>query len=247
MSKNKLTKFAEMEAFPNVFQCSAQQLQQEGMRYPMRGKWNEKFFGNSNPIILELGCGRGEYSVAMAEMFADKNFIGVDIKGARMWAGAKRGLENGLKNVAFLRTNIEMLGYFFAENEVSEIWLTFPDPQMKKTTKRLTSIRFLEIYSRFMVDGGLIHLKTDSNFMFSYTRAMIEKNQFLPHCTIDNIYSAEHNFPLLNIKTYYEQQWLARGIDIKYLNFALPRKAVYSEPEIEIEKDTYRSFGRNLI
>jgi tRNA (guanine-N7-)-methyltransferase len=245
MSKNKLAKFAEMETFPNVFQCSAEQLRQREMQYEMRGQWKQQFFANDNPIVLELGCGKGEYSVNMAEMFPQKNFIGVDIKGARMWTGAKLSVEKGLKNVAFLRTDIEMLSYFFAQNEVSEIWLTFPDPQMKKAGKRLTSSKFLDIYKKFLKTDGIIHLKTDSNFMYAYTLAIATENNLpLLYSTAD-LYASKVENPLLNIKTYYECQWLGRGISIKYLSFKLKYLSRFGEPEIEIEKDSYRSFNRN--
>lgn len=245
MSKNKLTKFAEMEAFPNVFQCSAQQLQQEGMRYPMRGKWNEKFFGNSNPIILELGCGRGEYTVQLAEKNPHINYIGVDIKGARIWTGAKKSIDANLKNVAFIRTDIEMINHFFAENEVNEIWFTFPDPQMKKVNKRLTSTNFLRLYQQFLVANGLLHLKTDSNFMFSYTCALVDVNNFPVVFSTNNLYANKLQNEILDIKTFYEKQWISRGISIKYINFRLIPCETYLEPDIEIEKDDYRSFGRN--
>ncbi len=146
MGKNKLAKFADMESFPHVFQLSSHALR-EGFEFDMKGKWNKVFFKNDNPILLELGCGKGEYSVGLAELFPNKNFIGVDIKGARLWTGAKDSFDKKMTNVAFLRTNIEMIQHFFGENEVSEIWLTFPDPQMKKVTKRLTATNLYEIVS----------------------------------------------------------------------------------------------------
>ena len=149
MGKNKLAKFSEMETFPHVFQYTYSALQNSEERFPLKGEWH-KFFKNDNPIVLELGCGRGEYTVALAQLFPEKNFIGVDIKGSRMWAGAKESHLKGLKNVAFIRTNIEIISEFFATDEVSEIWLTFPDPQMKKVRKRLTSTRFMELYQQFV-------------------------------------------------------------------------------------------------
>ena len=144
----------------------------------MKGNWAKHFFHNENPVILELGCGKGEYTVQLAEKYPEINFIGVDIKGARMYNGAKQALEKGLKNVAFLRTNIEIINRFFGENEVAEIWLTFPDPQMKKTRKRLTSTFFLENYRQFLKPDGIIHLKTDSNFQFTYTSELVHLNEF---------------------------------------------------------------------
>ena len=174
MGKNKLEKFADMASYPHVFEYPYSAV--DNVPFEMKGNWHQQFFKNDNPIVLELGCGRGEYTVGLGRMFPDKNFIGVDIKGARMWTGATESLQSGMKNVAFLRTNIEIIDRFFAPGEVSEIWLTFSDPQMKKATKRLTSTYFMERYRKFLKDGGTIHVKTDSNFMFTYTKYMIEKN-----------------------------------------------------------------------
>lgn len=246
MGKNKLAKFAEMNTFPHVFQRSAKEIQ-SGEGFPLKGQWKELFFGNNHPIVLELGCGKGEYTLEMAAMFPNVNTIGVDIKGARMWTGAKASLLKGLKNTAFIRTNIECLPYFFAPNEVDEIWLTFPDPQMKKRTKRLTATNFLMQYQTFVAENGLIHLKTDSSFLFTYTSAMIEYNQLPLVQSTDDLYATQNISPLLNVKTFYEKQWLSRGITIKYLSFQLPHKNDFTEPEVEIEKDTYRSFGRQRV
>ena len=211
----------------------------------MKGHWNESFFHNDRPIVLELGCGRGEYTVGLGRLFPEKNFIGVDIKGARMWSGAKESAEAGMTNVAFLRTNIEIIDRFFAPGEVSEIWLTFSDPQMKKATKRLTSTYFMERYRRFLVDNGLIHLKTDSNFMFTYTRYMVEHNHLPVEVITDDLYHSGMADEILSIRTYYEQQWLDRGLNIKYLRFRLPHQVLLSEPEVEIELDEYRSYNRS--
>ena len=174
MGKNKLEKFADMARYPHVFEYPYSAV--DNVPFDMKGNWHQQFFKNDNPIVLELGCGRGEYTVGLGRMFPDKNFIGVDIKGARMWTGATESLEAGMKNVAFLRTNIEIIDRFFAPGEVSEIWLTFSDPQMKKATKRLTSTFFMERYRRFLKDGGTIHVKTDSNFMFTYTKYIDRKS-----------------------------------------------------------------------
>jgi len=246
VGKNKLAKFAEMEGFSHVFQVSSHAVR-EGLSFEMKGKWNELFFKNNNPIVLELGCGKGEYSLGLAQFYPDKNFIGVDIKGARLWTGAKESFQKGLNNVAFVRTDIEMIHHFFGNNEVSEIWLTFPDPQMKKVTKRLTSTNFMKLYQQFVKENGLIHLKTDSNFMFSYTCEMVKSNHYPIIYSTDNLYSSELTDPILGIKTYYEQQWLSRGISIKYIQFMLKNTDNFIEPDIEIEHDTYRSFGRNNI
>ena len=195
--------------------------------------------------MLELGCGRGEYTVGLGRLFSEKNFIGVDIKGARMWTGATESLREGLNNVAFLRTNIEIIDRFFGENEVSEIWLTFSDPQMKKPTKRLSSSFFLERYRRFLKDGGLVHLKTDSNFLYTYTRLLIEENQLPVLVQTDDLYHSGQADEILSIQTYYEQQWLDRGMNIKYIKFALPKEGTLREPDVEIEMDDYRSYNRS--
>ena len=235
-----------MEEFPHVFQVSSHAIR-SATSFEMKGKWNELFFNNNNQIVLELGCGKGEYTVGLAQLFPDKNFIGVDIKGARLWTGAKESLLKGLKNVAFLRTDIEMIHHFFAENEVSEIWLTFPDPQMKKVTKRLTATNFIKSYQQFVKDNGLIHLKTDSNFMFTYTCEMVKANQYPIVFLTENLYASDFKDSILEIKTYYEQQWLSRGISIKYIQFLLEKRVDFIEPNVEIEHDTYRSFGRNNV
>lgn len=243
MSKGKLAKFADMAAFPHVFEYPFSVVDE--VPFEMRGAWNERFFKNNHPIVLELGCGRGEYTVGLGRLFPGKNFIGVDIKGARMWSGAKESAETGMTNVAFLRTNIEIIDRFFAPGEVSEIWLTFSDPQMKKATKRLTSTYFMERYRRFLVDNGLIHLKTDSNFMFTYTRYMVEHNHLPVEVLTDDLYHSGLADEILSIRTYYEQQWLDRGLNIKYLRFRLPYEGELSEPEVEIELDEYRSYNHS--
>ena len=165
-----------MASYPHVFEYPYSVVDE--VPFDMKGRWHEDFFRNDHPIVLELGCGRGEYTVGLARLYPDKNFIGVDIKGARMWTGATEALREGLSNVAFLRTNIEIIDRFFAEGEVAEIWLTFSDPQMKKVTKRLTSTFFMTRYRRFLQDRGRIHLKTDSNFLFTYTEYMVERDVY---------------------------------------------------------------------
>ena len=250
MGKNKLKKFADMEVFPHVFQTTTKEVM-DGVVFPLKGVWKSEFFHNDNPIVLELGCGKGEYTVGQAMRNPNKNYIGIDIKGARMWTGAKLSQENNLSNVAFVRTDIHHLTHFFAANEVDEIWITFPDPQMKKCRKRLTSTLFLNTYRQVMKDMGVIHLKTDSNFMYTYTLAMAEHNNLPVIYNIQNIdvYLEESTgtelSTILNIRTYYEQQWRDRGITIKYIAFSVPQESVLTEPEIEIELDTYRSYNRS--
>ena len=243
MSKGKLAKFADMAGYPHVFEYPFSVMDE--VPFDMKGHWHEQFFHNDHPIVLELGCGRGEYTIGLGRLFPDKNFIGVDIKGARMWSGATESLRDGMKNVAFLRTNIEIIDRFFAPGEVSEIWLTFSDPQMKKVTKRLTSTYFMERYRKFLVDSGLIHLKTDSNFMFTYTKYMVEHNALPVEFATEDLYHSGLVDDILSIRTYYDQQWLDRGLNIKYLKFRLPHAAILTEPEVEIELDDYRSYNRS--
>ena len=247
MSKGKLEKFADMATYANVFQYPFSVV--EHVPFDMKGHWHEDYFGNQNPIVLELGCGKGEYAVELARNYPDKNFIGVDIKGARMWTGATQALKEGLKNVAFLRTNIEIIDRFFAADEVQEIWLTFSDPQMKNPRKRLTSTYFMERYRRFLVDNGTIHLKTDSNFLFTYTTYMVEKNQLPVDFRTDDLYndalSTQNVEPAtLAVQTYYEQMWLQRGLNIRYMRWHLPHSTSLEEPDVEIELDEYRSYHR---
>ncbi|UKK51620.1 tRNA (guanosine(46)-N7)-methyltransferase TrmB [Prevotella sp. E13-17] len=245
MSKGKLAKFADMETYENVFQYPYSVVDE--VPFEMRGRWREDYFHNDNPIVLELGCGKGEYAVELAKLYPNKNFIGVDIKGARMWTGATRALKEGQKNVAFLRTNIEIIDRFFAPNEVQEIWLTFSDPQMKNPRKRLTSTYFMERYRRFLIDKGIIHLKTDSNFLFTYTGYMIDKNQLPVIVKTEDLYHDNQidDKELLSIQTYYESMWLARGLNIRYVKFQLPHDGQLFEPDVEIPLDDYRSYHRS--
>ena len=247
MSKGKLAKFADMETYENVFQYPFSVV--EHVPFEMKGHWHEQYFHNDHPIVLELGCGKGEYTVGLAKRYPDMNFIGVDIKGARMWTGATQAIQEGLKNVAFLRTNIEVIDRFFSPGEVQEIWLTFSDPQMKNPRKRLTSTYFMNRYRHFLIDGGIIHLKTDSNFLFTYTTYMVEKNHLPLDFRTENLYGSTHSDPVAakaaSIQTYYEQMWIDRGLDIRYMLFHLPHKGELVEPDIEIPLDDYRSYRRD--
>ncbi len=247
MSKGKLAKFADMETYENVFQYPYSVV--EHVPFEMQGHWHEQYFHNNNPIVLELGCGKGEYTVGLAKRYPHMNFIGVDIKGARMWTGATQAIKEGMKNVAFLRTNIEIIDRFFAPDEVTEIWLTFSDPQMKNPRKRLTSTFFMNRYRRFLIDKGIIHLKTDSNFLFTYTTYMVEKNHLPLVLRTNDLYSensenSEYS-EAASIQTYYEQMWIDRGLDIKYIKFHLPHEGELVEPDIEIPLDNYRSYRRD--
>ena len=242
-----MAKFADMASYPHVFEYPHSVAEQ--VPFEMKGHWRKQFFKNDNPIVLELGCGRGEYTVGLGRMCADKNFIGIDIKGARMWTGATDSLREGMTNVAFLRTNIEIIDRFFAPGEVDEIWITFPDPQMKKVTKRLTSTAFLQRYASFLKPDGIVHLKTDSNFLYTYTDALVKVNNLPVEVNNTDIYGSSEEFRMqnseLNIRTYYEQQWLDRGLTIKYIKFHLPQGVTLQEPDIEIELDDYRSYNRS--
>lgn len=223
MGKNKAARFRENKILPNVVQPTREEAISN---FEHKGKWNE-FFGNDNPIVLELGCGKGEYSVGLAKSFPDKNFIGVDIKGARFWFGAKEAIEGDLKNVAFLRTQIELIDNLFAEKEVSEIWITFPDPQIKyrRTKHRLTNPEFLAMYRRILKPDGVMHLKTDSEYLHGYTLGLL---QGLGHKILTahhDIYGApeyQPDTPLLrDIRTYYEDLFSAKGKTITYIKFQL--------------------------
>ena len=221
-SKNKLKRFSENETFTNVFQPTREEV--VGNEFPLKGKWNSDFFKNDNPIVLELGCGKGEYSVGLAERFPEKNFIGIDIKGARFWRGAKTAVESGMNNVAFVRTQIELINHIFAENEVSEIWITFPDPQIKykRTKHRMTNAEFLERYKKILKPNGLMHLKTDSEFMHGYTLGLLHG---LGHEVIyanHNIYKNEGApAEVTGIQTFYESQYLEVNKPITYIKFRI--------------------------
>ncbi len=228
MGKKKLLRFKEILEFDNVVQAATDLV--AGRKHEYYGKWAEKFFGNHSPLVLELGCGKGEYTTGLAEMNPAINFIGVDIKGSRMWKGAKYAFDNNLTNVAFLRTRVEFISLFFAMDEVSEIWLTFPDPQIKKARKRLTSSLFLNRYRRFLKSGGLVHLKTDSRGLYDYTLSVIRSNKLELLEAETDIYSSGRVSDTLSIKTYYEQQFLETGKPITYLKFRIDSGNEIHEP-----------------
>jgi tRNA (guanine-N7-)-methyltransferase len=227
-SRNKLQKFAENLGFPNVFEnfdpTTNLLLGQNGETIAGGPGWDDLYFANNKPVILELACGRGEYCIGLATMYPERNFIGVDVKGARIWKGAKYAIDNNIQNIAFLRTRIENIGSFFQPGEVSEIWITFPDPFLKnsKSNRRLTSLSFLSKYETILKPGGIIHLKTDSPELYEFTLEVInsQKNIDLIYFNSD-IYSAPLQFPELEIKTYYENQHLSEGRKIKYIRFSV--------------------------
>lgn len=220
MGKNKIRKFTELNSFSIVFQPGLDEIIRGSFR--LKRKWHQEYFRNDNPLILELGCGKGEYTVSLAENYPMKNFIGVDIKGARIWTGARYATDHDLKNVAFIRTRIEFIGSFFGRNEIDEIWLTFPDPQLKRKRhrKRLTAPAFLDIYRHFLKEDGIIHLKTDNRELFQYTKDLADRNNFKIHSITENLYASEISGAAREIKTYYENQYLDKGMNIFYLLFS---------------------------
>ena len=217
MGHHKLERFAENETFPNLMQVGFEQLEHEG--FALRGRWHEHF-GNAHPITLELGCGKGDYTLALARIHPDRNYIGVDIKGARLWRGAKTALEEPLPNVAFIRTRIELIDRFFAPDEVDEIWVTFCDPQPKKPNKRLTSPRFLATYARFLADGSTMHLKTDSQELYAYTiDEVLRPAGTEPDVATDDLYRSDYDGEAKVTQTFYERMFLAEGKPITYLKW----------------------------
>ena len=221
-SKNKLKRFRENDTFSNVFQPTREEV--VGNEFPLKGKWNSEFFKNDNPIVVELGCGKGEYSVGLAERFPDKNFVGIDIKGARFWRGAKTATDTDLNNVAFVRTQIEIIDGIFAEHEVSEFWITFPDPQIKykRNKHRMTNTEFLQLYKRILKPDGIMNLKTDSEFMHGYTLGLLhgEGHEVLyaNHDVYKNEGSPEE---VTAIQTFYENQYLKVNKAITYIKFKI--------------------------
>lgn len=221
-SKNKLKRFKENETFGNVFQPTREEV--TGGTFSLKGKWSQDFFKNDHPIVVELGCGKGEYSVGLAEKYPNKNFIGIDIKGARFWRGAKTAVDGQLHNVGFVRTQIELIDGIFAENEVSEIWITFPDPQIKykRTKHRMTNPDFLKLYKKILKPDGTVNLKTDSEFMHGYTLGLL---QGLGHEILysnHNIYKNEGSpDEVVGIQTFYEKQYLEINKAITYIRFKI--------------------------
>jgi len=214
VGKDKLRRFAEVETFSNVVQLDAGK--------PFKGQWAKEFFKNDNPVVLELACGKGEYTVNLAVMFPEKNFIGIDYKGNRIWRGAKTALEDGVINVGFLRIQIETLLDYFAPGEIDEIWITFPDPQpqLSREKKRLTSARFLEMYKTVLKPGGFVNLKTDNDDLHAYTAEKIAETGLNLHVKTEDLYKSEYADEVLNIKTYYEKKYLKDNKNINYLKFS---------------------------
>ncbi len=224
MGKRKQAQFAENKTFPHVIEPAYQDILDK--KHKLYGKWGTQFFDKNQPLVLELGCGKGEYAVGLGRAYPNKNFLGIDIKGNRIWRGAKTVHEEGLKNVGFLRSRVDFVDRFFAPHEVSEIWLTFSDPQPKKPSKRLSSDRYLAYYKEFLKPGGLIHLKTDNRLLFNSTLQQVKKHQATLHFHSYDIYGQwdsipDETKPLLEIETYYEQLFKSKGFRINYLCFSL--------------------------
>jgi tRNA (guanine-N7-)-methyltransferase len=229
MAQKKLQRFAEIATFPNVLQ------------YPegMQGQWNI-FFKNNNPITLELACGKGEYTVSLATLYPQRNFIGVDLKGNRMWVGAKKALEEQVKNAAFLRTHIDKIAQYFYKAEVDEIWITFPDPHLRtsRAKKRLTHPQYLRLYNKILKDGGLIHLKTDSPDLYEFTKTVIRLYSLSIAKDIADVHKDENVSPELQIKTYYESLDIAQSKKVFYLCFTLPKQIKQDDEELKSQLKT---------
>ena len=226
MGKNKLKKFAAVKEWDHFFEPTMDDIKQSS--FELKGKWNQEFFKNDNPIVLELGCGKGEYSVGLGKRMPNKNFIGIDIKGARMYIGAQEAAQNEMENIAFLRTKIDFIESFFGENEVDEIWLTFSDPQPKKPRKRLTSELFINRYRSFLKPGGKINLKTDNTELYEWTLEEVEAHGYQLETSNGNIYESgylnkipEEQADILSIRTHYEQLFSDKGEKIKYCRFTV--------------------------
>jgi tRNA (guanine-N7-)-methyltransferase len=230
MGKNKIARFKENETFALLHQPVFKDLLIGD--FALKGKWHKEFFKNSNPIVLELGCGRGEYTVELARKFPEKNFIGVDIKGARLWRGAKTATEEGMKNVAFVRTQVDVVTSLFAPNEVSEVWITFPDPQPTKARKRLCAPMFLNRYAKILTTNGVVHLKTDSQMLHEYAKAVLAKNGLTYTIANNDIHAnGASKGSVLEIQTAYEKIFVDRGYPITYMQFTLPQNVTLAEPD----------------
>ncbi len=225
---NKLERFAQIKTFPNVFEPDGKELLTTD--YKLKGKWSKEYFKNDNPITLELGCGKGEYTVGLASKYPERNFIGIDIKGARMWKGAKFALENKLSNIAFIRLRIEFIERIFSRDEVSEIWITFPDPFPKMPSNRLTSSNFMNRYRKTLIADGKVHLKTDSRQLHEYTLAILKENNIIPEIATKDLYTPGQELDeILTLKTFYEQMFLKEGKPITYLRFSMDREKDFLE------------------
>jgi tRNA (guanine-N7-)-methyltransferase len=233
VGKNKLARWAEMKSFNNVIEPPTGD--SYGKDHPLKGNWNKIIFKNKHPIVAELGCGKGEYTVGLATRFPKKNFVGIDIKGARIWRGAKTAYESGIKNVTFLRTRIEFINSFFAEDEIDEIWITFPDPHPKRrdAQKRLTSPYFLNSYRSFLNNNGIVHLKTDNRELYNYTSGLVKYNELEIMVSTNDLYSGKSENDLLSIRTHYENIFLKQGMKINYISFRLDKNKNVSEPAKE--------------
>lgn len=259
MGKDKLRKFRENETFKCMIQPATSEVL--GCDHPLKGSWGRDFFGNDNPIVLELGCGKGDYTIDLAERNPSCNYIGVDIKGARLWKGAKYAEEHGLSNVAFLRTRIEFIESLFAENEVSEVWITFADPQIGREKKRLTAPLFMNRYRNFLKPGGIVHLKTDSRYLHEYSLAMAQQNDLKILAAGTDIYGEDRERlysselssvsgrdavdALFEVQTFYESQYLAQGFPITYLAFLADHDGPYISPEWE--EDLWKDEGHHFV
>ncbi|MEA2042319.1 MAG: tRNA (guanosine(46)-N7)-methyltransferase TrmB [Bacteroidota bacterium] len=228
MSKNKLAKFAENETFDHLFQPRPHTMLKDD--FFLKGKWRKEYFKNNNPIVLEVGCGKGEYTTGLAQLFPSKNFIGIDYKGPRLWKGCKTTEEKNLTNVAFIRNKIEFINSFFAENEIDDIWITFPDPQAKKDKKKLTSERFLNNFNTILKPGGKIRLKTDSKHLYEFTKKIIKLNAIELVFDSPDIYGENKVGEAHNIKTFYEKQFLTEAKEITLLKFKLEKDIDYKNP-----------------
>ncbi len=235
MGKKKLFRFGELGTFDRVFQPSYEEVL--GKDYFLKGKWNSEVFKNDSPLILELGCGKGEYTVGLARNHLQKNYLGIDIKGARIWTGARAAHEEGLTNVAFLRTRIDFIQSVFTKDEVDELWITFPDPQLKRRRKkkRLTGAFFLNMYRQLLKDDGVIHLKTDNNLLYRYTLALARYNDLVIERNSDNIYQEEWDDEAVSIQTYYENMFLDEDVPINFIEFRLPANREIKDLTHEIE------------